>query len=851
MKTPLNILRKTGRALAVAMVTGSFASIANAEVDLVAWWPLDEVGATTTPDKSGNGLDLTLEGDIDGDSLTAGKFDMAIEFDGFDDMLTRISDPGDALPISQHESYTISLWVNGEFDLQEGDRRVFSEGSDTSNDPLLNIGTKNDGADATVDIFFRNGGSPGHQFSLNDGFDGEWHHIALIREGEIANLYIDGELNTELTFQDPYSESSNTTSVGGILRAAPSHWFTGLIDDVAVFRSALNQSELDALIEGTLLPGLVADDDGDGLPDAWEALYGVDDPTADDDGDGSINEDEFERGTIPNKADTDEDGYNDGAETGTGTWVGLTNTGTDPLNDDTDGDGLKDGVETNTGVFVSEEDPGTSPLLADSDGDGASDSAEIANGTDPTNEDDTPDALGFLVGWWPLDEVNGSTTPDMSGNDYHMQMENMDISNLVPGKLGAAMEFDGVDEMLTFVSDEDQKLPITQYEQYTIGLWVKGAFDGQVGGGDRRVFSEGSEFDNNPLLNIGTHNGGADATVDIYLRNGGGPPHMHSFNDGFDDEWHHIAFIRDGEEMSLYIDGVLDDLFVEFWDPYSPDVTNTTSIGGILRGSPSHWFTGLIDDVAVFNTVLTEEQITKLKDGELLVGGPADADGDGMLDSWEEFHGVDDPNADADGDTLTNKTEHDNQTNPKKADTDEDGYNDNVETGTGNFVDLGNTGTDPLVADTDDDGLTDGVETNTGTFVSETNTGTDPNNPDTDDDGLNDGAEISGGTDPFVPDNEPKMIAYWPLETIIGDKTPDLSGNGFDLEATNMTEDDNVVEGKVGNAMQFSRFDETLLSYISEEGELLPITQFEQFTISLWVNASFEEQEANDLRVFF
>ena len=81
IKVPLNTLRKIGRSLSAAVIAGSLAGVANAEVDLVAWWPLDEVGATTTPDKSGNGLDLNLEGDIDSDSLTAGKFDMAIEFD--------------------------------------------------------------------------------------------------------------------------------------------------------------------------------------------------------------------------------------------------------------------------------------------------------------------------------------------------------------------------------------------------------------------------------------------------------------------------------------------------------------------------------------------------------------------------------------------------------------------------------------------------------------------------------------------------------------------------------------------------------------------------------------------------
>jgi hypothetical protein len=56
---------------------------------------------------------------------------------------------------------------------------------------------------------------------------------------------------------------------------------------------------------------------------------------------------------------------------------------------------------------------------------------------------------------------------------------------------------------------------------------------------------------------------------------------------------------------------------------------------------------------------------------------------------------------------------------------------------------------DPSV-DTDGDGLYDSVETNTGTYVSLTNTGTDPNNADSSGDGFNDGEVVSAGYDPNI-----------------------------------------------------------------------------------------------------
>jgi hypothetical protein len=54
---------------------------------------------------------------------------------------------------------------------------------------------------------------------------------------------------------------------------------------------------------------------------------------------------------------------------------------------------------------------------------------------------------------------------------------------------------------------------------------------------------------------------------------------------------------------------------------------------------------------------------------------------------------------------------------------------------------------DDCLIDSDGDGLPDCVETNTGIFVDITDTGTDPFNPDTDGDGISDGDEVLGTLD--------------------------------------------------------------------------------------------------------
>lgn len=103
---------------------------------------------------------------------------------------------------------------------------------------------------------------------------------------------------------------------------------------------------------------------------------------------------------------------------------------------------------------------------------------------------------------------------------------------------------------------------------------------------------------------------------------------------------------------------------------------------------------------------------------------------------------------DDDNDTLLNEDEFAANTDPTNPDTDGDGLDDNIETGTGTFVDGNDTGTDPLSADTDGDGLDDQVETNTGTYYDPGDAGTNPHLADSDGDGENDGIEVSHGTDP-------------------------------------------------------------------------------------------------------
>lgn len=160
------------------------------------------------------------------------------------------------------------------------------------------------------------------------------------------------------------------------------------------------------------------DVDNDGLPNRWERANNLnpcddgsvniaDGPAGDKDGDGVTNLKEFEQGTAANNPDSDGDGLSDGAETNTGVWVGVDNTGTDPLNVDTDGDGLEDGVENHALAHDPNNpttQPGTDPNTVDTDGDGFDELFEIAAQTDPTDPNSAPRQYTFLRDPFDVDD---------------------------------------------------------------------------------------------------------------------------------------------------------------------------------------------------------------------------------------------------------------------------------------------------------------------------------------------------------------------------------------------------------------------------------------------------------------
>ena len=545
---------------------------------LISYWPLDTVAndLSNTPDRV-TGNHFLLGNVYDNSLLVDGKRGKAISLDGdiSQKYLYFKSTPerDSGLPISMKRAYTITFWVKGK-GTGQNDRRIFCESSSTNTDPLMDLGTHNAGTDDTLDIFVRNSGTQiNHVHTPTAALDDQWHYIAWTETAGDIKLYIDGKLDyTNRITRGP--TVYDTTTLGVVLRESNGtplqYFFTGLIDEVAVWERMLGADEiLEVMNSGIQLP----------VPSFAPSI--TIQPTGATNlivGDAFV----FSAGAMGTRPLTYEWRKNStpipGANSPT---LSLTN--------------------------LSLSDSGDYTLVVRN----SANSATSATAKLLVSPIPGPNLTNGMVAYWPLNEVQGTKTPELA-NGYDMELENLSSADLKPGKWGQAMAFDnGRKTLLKRIDNPGEDLPIYQHPDFSVSLWVNGAPQS-----DRRVFSEGSTKSTQPLFNIGTHNAGTDGTVDSYIRTDAGATsgdHRHSVAVAFDETWHHICYVQRNMagvmQAVLYVDGVKDDMVL---GPVRPLTLNTTTIGGILRASASAWFTGLIDDVAVWKRALSEEEIKLL-----------------------------------------------------------------------------------------------------------------------------------------------------------------------------------------------------------------------------------------------
>ena len=203
------------------------------------------------------------------------------------------------------------------------------------------------------------------------------------------------------------------------------------------------------------------------------------------------------------------------------------------------------------------------------------------------------------LGIWLLDEDKGNDVADSSGNEH----DGVIVGSLdwVDGKFGGALEFPGPPNNYVKIDP----FPGLNTPTFTIVLWYKGTpsddkwqdLAGKSGMAGARNYH---------LLYLNEN--GAPRVV--FTIAGAGKPAAGRANLG-DDKWHHVAGTYDGQVLKLWVDGVVDAELVEAAKPDAPEADM------MIGGMGSHPTKGIIDEVALFNTALGQEDIQDIMNNGL------------------------------------------------------------------------------------------------------------------------------------------------------------------------------------------------------------------------------------------
>ncbi len=217
-------------------------SISNAapDPDLVGMWLFDEGKGTTISDSSGLGNDGETEG---GPKWVAGKFGGGLEFDGVDDMV--VIPDADALEFEG--DFTLAAWIMT--DAAGGDPpSIITKGyHDRSNTkPWYLMYYRPTG---TITLYLR---SLADENSVADGTtpvnDGEWHHVVCMKADDEVKVYIDGveDASVPLLGQDTYGGNDYPL----VFMRHYDRYLAGVLDEVAIFKKALTEGEIEQLMKG-------------------------------------------------------------------------------------------------------------------------------------------------------------------------------------------------------------------------------------------------------------------------------------------------------------------------------------------------------------------------------------------------------------------------------------------------------------------------------------------------------------------------------------------------------------------------------------------------------------------------
>ena len=239
--------------LSLFVIFSGIISSASAD-DPVAWWAFDETEGVVAADAVGDADGLLVNGPV----WTEGRVAGGLSCDGVDDYVQIPGYQG----VTGTSSRTCMAWIK-----TDTTGAILSWGSRTPADGdywYLFVNYSSVGEPGALHVSVMGANAVG----TTDLRDGRWHHVAVVLNSDGTPdtsellLYVDGQPE-ELSYA--VSHQINTAADSDVYIGSrlgeTSHLFTGIIDDVRLYDTALSQNDLFDLLDGFIVNEVWVDDD--------------------------------------------------------------------------------------------------------------------------------------------------------------------------------------------------------------------------------------------------------------------------------------------------------------------------------------------------------------------------------------------------------------------------------------------------------------------------------------------------------------------------------------------------------------------------------------------------------------
>jgi alpha-tubulin suppressor-like RCC1 family protein len=219
----------------------------------------------------------------------------------------------------------------------------------------------------------------------------------------------------------------------------------------------------------------------------------------------------------------------------------------------------------------------------------------------------TPTDEAGLEAYYNFDERTGTIITDITSNGYNGTVTG-DVTRL--NFLSQGLEFDGSDDKV--VISHDSSYDFDTNDNFTTSLWIK-VDPTQIDTTytENAILSTYSSttYPFSIRYNNQTH-ATAPGTIRFLRNDGTNITELTSTTTFDDNQYHHIAFVKNGSTIELYIDGAFDSSST---DITTNTTTNTSSITIGERSSDGIFdFTGSIGNVSIWDIALNPTQIQNI-----------------------------------------------------------------------------------------------------------------------------------------------------------------------------------------------------------------------------------------------